>query len=124
MSYAVIKTGGKQFVVTKGRTVQIARGAGGGFSVVGQVNGARISMVLDTGASAVVLTHEAARAAGLPLEVAIEGISVDKAHTGLHDAVKTALLSMISDGKYMQILTKWGVVDSGITADEVNSGKL
>jgi len=61
---------------------------------------------------------------GLTLEVAIEGISVDKGHTGLRDAVKTALLSMISDGTYTQILTKWGVQDSALTADQVNSGKL
>jgi len=61
---------------------------------------------------------------GLTLEVAIEGISVDKGHTGLRDAVKTALLSMISDGTYTQILTKWGVQDSSLTADQVNSGKL
>jgi polar amino acid transport system substrate-binding protein len=61
---------------------------------------------------------------GLTLEVAIEGISVDKGHTGLRDAVKTALLSMISDGKYTQILTKWGVQDSGLTTAQVNSGKL
>ena len=60
----------------------------------------------------------------LTLDVAIEGISVDKAHTGLRDAVKTALLSMISDGKYAEILKKWGDQDSGITADQVNSGKL
>ena len=61
---------------------------------------------------------------GLTLDVAIEGISVDKAHTGLRDAVKTALLSMISDGKYTEILKKWGDQDSAITADQVNSGKL
>jgi polar amino acid transport system substrate-binding protein len=61
---------------------------------------------------------------GLTLEVAIEGISVDKGHTGIRDAVKTALLSMIADGKYADILKKWGVEDSGLTADQVNSGKL
>jgi len=61
---------------------------------------------------------------GLTLDVAIEGISVDKSHTGIRDAVKTALLSMINDGTYTSILQKWGVQDSGITADEVNSGKL
>jgi len=61
---------------------------------------------------------------GLTLDVAIEGISVDKGHTGIRDAVKTALLSMISDGKYTEILKKWGVEDSGLTADQVNSGKL
>jgi polar amino acid transport system substrate-binding protein len=61
---------------------------------------------------------------GLTLEVAIEGISVDKSKTGLRDAVKTALLSMITDGKYTEILKKWGVEDSALTADQVNSGKL
>jgi aspartyl protease family protein len=66
--------------VTKGRTVQVARAAGGNFLVTGQVNGARIAMVLDTGASAVVLTHEAARAAGLPLEVLKYSVNVDTAN--------------------------------------------
>jgi aspartyl protease family protein len=65
---------------TKGRTVEIARGAGGSFSVATQVNGARIAMVLDTGASAVVLTQEAARAAGLPLEVLNYSVNVDTAN--------------------------------------------
>ena len=45
------------------------RGRGGDFQVAAQINGARVAMVLDTGASAVVLTQEAAKAAGLPLEV-------------------------------------------------------
>jgi len=61
---------------------------------------------------------------GLTLEVALEGISVAKTNTKLRDAVKTALLSMISDGKYLAILEKWGLKDSAVTADEVNSGKL
>ena len=42
--------------------------------------GARIEMVLDTGASAVVLTQEAARAAGLPLEVLRLSVQVDTAN--------------------------------------------
>ena len=61
---------------------------------------------------------------GVTLEVAIEGISVAKNHTHLRDAVKTVLLSMISDGRYAEILTTWGVTDSGLTAVQVNSGKL
>jgi aspartyl protease family protein len=65
---------------TRGRTVEIARGGGGSFSVGTQVNGARIPMVLDTGASAVVLTQEAARAAGLPLEVLNYSVNVDTAN--------------------------------------------
>lgn len=61
---------------------------------------------------------------GVTLDESLEGISVDKSKTGLRDAVKTALLSMISDGKYAEILKKWGLEDSGLTADQVNSGKL
>ncbi len=37
-------------------------------------------MVLDTGASAVVLTQEAAKAAGLPLEVLAYNVNVDTAN--------------------------------------------
>jgi aspartyl protease family protein len=65
---------------TRGQTVEIARGGGGSFSVGTQVNGARIAMVLDTGASAVVLTQDAARAAGLPLEVLNYSVNVDTAN--------------------------------------------
>ncbi len=65
---------------TRGRTVEIARGNGGNFAVVAQINGARIAMVLDTGASSVVLTQEAAKAAGLPLEVLAYTVNVDTAN--------------------------------------------
>src|SRR5262249_57025993 len=68
------------YAATKGRTVEIARGAGGSFSVAAQVNGARVAMVLDTGASAVVLTQEAAKAAGLPLEGLNYSVNVDTAN--------------------------------------------
>lgn len=69
-----------------GRVVEVARGRGGNFSVVTQINGARISMVLDTGASSVVLTHEAAKAAGLPLEVLAYTVNVDTANGRAHAA--------------------------------------
>jgi polar amino acid transport system substrate-binding protein len=61
---------------------------------------------------------------GITLEQAIEGISVAKTKTKLRDAVKAALLSMIADGKYDAILQTWGLKSDGITADQVNSGKL
>jgi aspartyl protease family protein len=48
--------------------------------VATHVNGARVPMVLDTGASAVVLTQEAAKAAGLPLEVLNYSVNVDTAN--------------------------------------------
>jgi aspartyl protease family protein len=64
----------------QGRTVEIARGRAGDFSVRAQINGAGISMVLDSGASAVVLTQEAAKAAGLPLEVLNYSTNVETAN--------------------------------------------
>jgi aspartyl protease family protein len=66
--------------VSRGRTVEIARGSGGSFALAMQVNGARIPMVLDTGASSVVLTQGAARAAGLPLEILNYSVSVETAN--------------------------------------------
>jgi len=66
--------------VTHGQTVEIARGRGGDFSVTTHVNGARIPMVLDSGASAVVLTYDAAKAAGLPLEVLQYTVNVETAN--------------------------------------------
>lgn len=65
---------------TRGRVVEVARGRSGEFSVSAQVNGAKIPMALDTGASAVVLTHDAAKAAGLPLEVLTYNVNVDTAN--------------------------------------------
>jgi aspartyl protease family protein len=65
---------------TRGRTVEIARGRGGSFDVSTRVNGGTVPMILDTGASAVVLTQEAARAAGLPLEVLSYSVTVDTAN--------------------------------------------
>jgi aspartyl protease family protein len=73
---------------TRGRVVEIARGSGN-FSVMAQVNGARVPMVLDTGASSVVLTQEAAKAAGLPLEVLSYSVRVDTANGPGHAAPVT-----------------------------------
>jgi aspartyl protease family protein len=65
---------------TRGRIVEIARGRAGEFNLSAQINGARVPMALDTGASAVVLTHDAAKAAGLPLEVLAYTVNVDTAN--------------------------------------------
>ncbi len=65
---------------TRGRTVEIVRGRVGEFSVATHVNGARVSMVLDTGASAVVLTQEAAKAIGLPVEILAYTVNVETAN--------------------------------------------
>jgi aspartyl protease family protein len=65
---------------TRGHTVEFARSHSGDFPVSTQVNGARVAMILDTGASTVVLTNEAARAAGLPLEMVKYNVNVETAN--------------------------------------------
>jgi aspartyl protease family protein len=66
--------------ISHGRTVEIVRGRAGEFQVATQINGTRVPMVLDTGASAVVLTQDAARAAGLPLEMLAYTVNIDTAN--------------------------------------------
>ncbi len=60
---------GKAHAHISPREVQIGRGHGGQFAVQVQINGVATPMVIDTGASSVVLTYETAKAAGLPLEL-------------------------------------------------------
>jgi aspartyl protease family protein len=68
------------YVAGHGRSVEVVRGRGGDFAVAAQVNGARVPMVLDTGASSVVLTQDAAKAAGLPLDMLNYSVNVDTAN--------------------------------------------
>jgi aspartyl protease family protein len=65
---------------TRGRTVELARGQTGDFQIATTVNGKKIAMVLDTGATSVVLTEDAARAAGLPLEMIKYSVNIDTAN--------------------------------------------
>jgi len=65
---------------SRSRVVEITRGGQGNFSVAAHLNSARVSMVLDTGASSVVLTQDAAKAAGLPVEVLTYTVPIDTAN--------------------------------------------
>ena len=56
-------------VADSGRTVALARAQSSDFQISTDINGHSIPMILDTGASSVVLTNEAAKAIGLPVEV-------------------------------------------------------
>ena len=67
-------------VAGHGRRVEVVRDHGGDFAVGAHINGVRVPMVLDTGASSVVLTQAAAKAAGLPIEVLDYTIAVDTAN--------------------------------------------
>jgi len=66
--------------VGRAHVVEIGR-LSGNFSVTAQLNnGARVAMVIDTGASSVVLTQDAARAAGLPVEVLTYTVNIETAN--------------------------------------------
>jgi aspartyl protease family protein len=67
-------------VAGRGRNVEVVRNHSGDFAVGTHVNGASVAMVLDTGASSVVLTQDAAKAAGLPIEVLTYTVNVDTAN--------------------------------------------
>ncbi len=74
------------YVVAHGRSVEVARAFNGDFDITARINGARVAMVLDTGASSVVLTREDAKAAGLPLEVLAYTAVIDTANGRTHAA--------------------------------------
>ncbi len=98
---------------TRGRMVEVARGQTGNFVVVTQVNGARMPMILDTGASSVVLTHEAAKAAGLPLEVLSYSVPVDTANGRTRAAPVT-----------LQSIGVGGIVERDVSALIAQPGQL
>jgi aspartyl protease family protein len=64
---------------SQSRAVQIARGQGGEFALQARINGVNTPMVIDTGATSVVLTWETAKAAGLPLELLDYNVDVETA---------------------------------------------
>ncbi len=67
-------------VISHGRTVEVARTSAGDFAIAAQINGSRVHLVLDTGASSVVLTQDDARTAGLPLDLLDYSVSIDTAN--------------------------------------------
>jgi polar amino acid transport system substrate-binding protein len=56
---------------------------------------------------------------GVTLGVALEGIALQKddAHKDLRTAIQQTLIAMINDGKYLEILKKYGDEPGAITAD-------
>jgi aspartyl protease family protein len=73
----------------RGRVVELARTGGGDFHISTLVNGVRVPMVLDTGASTVMLTREAAVAAGLPAEMIKYNVNIDTANGRTYAAAAT-----------------------------------
>ncbi|MFZ2081798.1 MAG: TIGR02281 family clan AA aspartic protease [Xanthobacteraceae bacterium] len=67
-------------VISHGRTAEVARTGSGDFAISVQINGARVHMVVDTGATSVVLTAEDAKAAGLPLALLNYTVNIETAN--------------------------------------------
>jgi aspartyl protease family protein len=82
------------------RAVQIARGQSGEFALQARINGVTAPMVIDTGATSVVLTYETARAAGLPLELLEYDVDVETA--GGHTKAARLTLDRLAIGKLVE----------------------
>jgi len=82
------------------RSVEIARSDGGEFSLKAKINGVSAPMVIDTGATSVVLTYETAKAAGLPLELLDYSVDVETAGGRVRAARLT--LDRLSVGKLVE----------------------
>lgn len=100
-------------VAGHGRNVEVVRGASGDFALAVSINGSHVPMVLDTGASSVVLTQEAAKAAHLPLEVLDYTVRVDTANGQTRAA--PVILDKVAVG---------GLVERGVPALVVKHGQL
>ena len=82
------------------RAVQIARGQTGEFALQAKINGVKAPMVVDTGATSVVLTYETAKAAGLPLELLEYDVDVETA--GGHTRAARLTLDRLAIGKLVE----------------------
>jgi aspartyl protease family protein len=85
---------------SSGRAVQIARGQSGEFALQAKINGIPAPMVIDTGATSVVLTYETAKAAGLPLELLEYDVDVETA--GGHTRAARLTLDRLAIGKLVE----------------------
>jgi aspartyl protease family protein len=100
-------------VTGHGRHVEVVRERAGDFALAAHINGAKVSMVLDTGASSVVLTKQAAKAAGLPIEILNYSVNVDTANGNTRAAPVT--LDRVAVGE---------LVEHGVPALVVQSDQL
>ncbi|HZR76490.1 TIGR02281 family clan AA aspartic protease [Bradyrhizobium sp.] len=82
------------------RAVQIARGQGGEFALQAKINGVTAPMVIDTGATSVVLTYETAKAAGLPLELLEYDVDLETASG--HTKAARLTLDRLAIGKLVE----------------------
>ena len=97
---ALIRATDRTLNAKSARAVEIARGDSGEFSLRAKINGVSTPMVIDTGATSVVLTYETAKAAGLPLELLDYSVDVETAGGRVRAARLT--LDRLSVGKLVE----------------------
>lgn len=96
-----------------GASASVARAPAGDFNLLAQVNGAQLTMLVDTGASSVVLTVEDARAAGLPVDLLKYDVTIQTAKGRGHAAA--VVLDRITVG---------GIVERRVPALVAQPGNL
>ena len=82
------------------RAVQVPRGQAGEFALHAKINGVKAPMVIDTGATSVVLTWETAKAIGLPIEMLEYNVDVETA--GGHTKAARLTLDRLAIGKLVE----------------------
>ncbi|HWX59168.1 TIGR02281 family clan AA aspartic protease [Bradyrhizobium sp.] len=82
------------------RAVQVPRAQGGEFTLQAKINGVPAPMVVDTGATSVVLTYETAKAAGLPLELLDYDVDLETA--GGHTKAARLTLDRVAVGNLVE----------------------
>jgi aspartyl protease family protein len=80
--------------------VHVPRGQGGEFAIRARINGVAAPMVIDTGATSVVLTWETAKAIGLPLELLEYDVDVETA--GGHTRAARLTLDRLAIGRLVE----------------------
>ena len=82
------------------RAVEVSRSNEGDFALRAKINDHTAPMVIDTGATSVVLTYETAKAAGLPLELLDYNVDVETA--GGHVRAARLTLDRLAVGKLVE----------------------
>jgi aspartyl protease family protein len=106
-----VRTSLNQYTSRETRLVHISRSHNGEFALRAKINGVATPMVIDTGATSVVLTYETAKAAGLPLDLAAYDVDVETA--GGHVRAARVTLDRLAIGKLVELSVPALVVPRG-----------
>src|SRR5258707_14768346 len=90
----------RQRSIASAPAVQVSRGQGGEFALRAKINGITAPMVIDTGATSVVLTWETAKAIGLPLEMLEYDVDVETA--GGHTKAARLTIDRLAVGQLVE----------------------